>query len=166
VIVPVGTNGTVTVFNSAGSSQVIVDVNGWYTGPNSTVGGAKIVGITPVRLHDTRKSSLGALKAKETRTYQAAGNGGLSAADALNAPTAVILNLTALHTTAPAGSLVAYPAGATPPTSADLSYSGNQNVSNLVVVRLSDAGAFSLTNLGSDATNVLIDVDGFSTMAS
>jgi hypothetical protein len=166
VIVPVGSGGTVTVYNSAGSSHVIVDVNGWYTGPNSTVGGAKLVGITPFRLHDTRKSGLGALKAKETRTYQAAGNGGLPAADAPNAPTAVVLNVTALHTTTPAGSLVAYPAGATPPTAADLSYAGNQNVSNLVVARLSAAGAFSLRNLGSDATNVLIDVDGFSTMAS
>jgi N-acetylmuramoyl-L-alanine amidase-like protein len=166
VIVPVGTNGTVNVFNSAGSSHVIVDVNGWYTGPNSTVGGAKLTGITPFRLHDTRKSSLGALKAKETRTYQAAGNGTLPPADALNAPTAVVLNVTALRTTAPAGSLVAYQAGTTAPTAADLSYSGIQNVSNLVVVKLSAAGGFSLTNLGTDATNVLIDVDGFYTMAS
>jgi N-acetylmuramoyl-L-alanine amidase len=166
VIVPVGTNGTVNVFNSAGSSHVIVDVNGWYTGPNSTVGGAKLVGITPFRLHDTRQSGLGALKVKETRTYQAAGNGGLPPADALNAPTAVVLNVTALHTTAPAGSMVAFPAGATQPTAADLSYAGNQNVSNLVVVKLSAAGGFSLTNIGPDATNALIDVDGFYTMAS
>jgi hypothetical protein len=166
VIVPVGTNGTVNIFNSAGSSHVIVDVNGWYTGPNSTVGGAKLVGITPFRLHDTRKSGLGALNVKETRTYQAAGSGGLPPADALNAPTAVVLNVTALHTTSRAGSMVAFPAGATPPTAADLSYSGTQNVSNLVVVRLSSAGAFSLTNLGPDATNALIDVNGFYTMAS
>jgi hypothetical protein len=166
VIVPVGANGTVTVYNSAGSSHVIADVNGWYTGPLSTVGGAKLVSITPVRLHDTRKSSLGALKAKETRTYQVAGNGGLPAADALNAPTAVVLNVTAIHTTAPAGSLVAFPAGVTRPTAADLSFSGNQVVSNLVVVRLSAAGAFSLANLGYDVTNAIIDVDGFYTMAS
>jgi hypothetical protein len=166
VIVPVGADGTVTVYNRTGSSHVIADVNGWYTGPLSTDGGAKLVGITPFRLHDTRKSSLGALKAKERRTFQAAGNGGLPAADALNAPTAVVLNLTAIHTTAPAGSLVAFPDGVTPPTAADLSFSGNQTVSNLVVVRLSAAGAFSLANLGSDATNVLIDVEGFSTMGS
>jgi hypothetical protein len=166
VIVPVGTNGTVNVYNSAGSSHVIVDVNGWYTGPNSTVGGARLVGITPFRLHDTRNSGLGALQVKETRTYQAAGNGGLPATDALNAPTAVVLNVTALHTTTRAGSMVAYPAGANPPTAADISYSGIQNVSNLVVVRLSAAGAFSLANLGPDATNALIDVDGFYTMAS
>ena len=166
VIVPVGTNGTVNVFNSAGSSHVIVDVNGWYTGPNSTVGGGKLVGITPFRLHDTRRSGLGPLKVKETRTYQAAGNGGIPPADALNAPTAVVLNVTALHPVTRAGSLVAFPAGATPPTAADISYAGVQNVSNLVVIRLSSAGAFSLKNLGPDAVDALIDVDGFYTMAS
>jgi hypothetical protein len=122
VIVPVGADGTVTVYNRVGSSHVIVDVNGWYTSPLSAAGGAELAGITPFRLHDTRKSSLGALKAKETRTYQVAGTGGLPAADALNAPTAVVLNLTASPTTTTAGSLVAFPAGVTPPAAADLSF--------------------------------------------
>jgi hypothetical protein len=164
VIVPVGADGTVTVYNRAGSSHVIVDVNGWYTSPFSAVGGAKLIGITPFRLEDTRKSSLGALKAKETRTYQVAGKARLPAADALNAPAVVVLNVTAIHTTTTAGSLVAFPAGVTRPTAADLSFSGNQVVSNLVVVRLSATGAFSLANLAPDATNALIDVDGFYTV--
>jgi hypothetical protein len=117
-------------------THAIVDVNGWYTSPFSTAGGTKLIGITPFRLEDTRKSSLGALRAKETRTYQVAGKAGLLAADALNAPTAVVLNVTAIHTTT-AGSLVAFPAGVTRPTAADLSFAANQVVSNLVVVTLS-----------------------------
>jgi hypothetical protein len=165
VVVPVGTNGTVTVYNSSGSSHVIVDVNGWYTSPFSAAGGAKLIGITPFRLEDTRKSSLGALQAKETRTYQVAGRGGLPAAGALNAPTAVVLNLTAIHTTTTtAGSFVAFPAGSTRPVVRDLFFAGNQVVSNLVVVKLSATGAFSLSNVAPDATHALIDVDGFYTM--
>ncbi len=164
VIVPVGADGTVTVYNRTGSSHVIVDVNGWYTSPLSAAGGAKLIGITPFRLEDTRKSSLGALGAKETRTYQVAGKAGLPATDALNAPTAVVLNVTAIHTTTTTGSLVVFPAGATQPTAADLSFSGNQVVSNLVVVKLSATGALSLANLGPDAAHALIDVDGFYTM--
>src|SRR6266508_1677521 len=164
VIVPVGADGTVTVYNRAGSSHVIVDVNGWYTSPYSVAGGAKLIGITPFRLEDTRKSSLGALRANETRIYQVAGQAGLPAADALNAPTAVVLNVTAIHTTTTAGSFVVFPAGVARPPAGDLSFAGNQVVANLVVVRLSATGAFSLANVAPDATHALIDVDGFYTM--
>lgn len=163
VIVPVGADGTVTVYNQTGSAHAIVDVNGWYTSPSSTADGAKLTGITPFRLADTRKTSVGALQPKETRTFQVAGKAGLPGVDALNAPTVVVLNLTTIHTTTRSGSLVAFPAGTTRPTAADLSYAGNQVASNLVVVRLSETGAFSLGNLGSDATQALIDVYGFYT---
>jgi len=92
-----------------------------------------------------------------------AGNAGLPAADALNAPTAVVLNVTAIHTATTAGSFVVFPAGVTRPTSRDVIFAGNQVVSNLVVVRLSATGAFSLANVAPDATQALIDVDGFYT---
>jgi len=51
----------------------------------------------------------------------------------------------------------------TRPTSRDVIFAGNQVVSNLVVVRLSATGAFSLANVAPDATQALIDVDGFYT---
>jgi hypothetical protein len=93
-----------------------------------------------------------------------AGKARLPAADALNAPAVVVLNVTAIHTTTTAGSFVVFTAGVTRPTAGDLSFAGNQVVSNLVVVRLSATGAFSLANAAPDATHALIDVDGFYTM--
>ena len=59
VLHPVGPDGTVTIYNRAGSSHVVVDVNGWYTGPGSSAGGARFVGLTPSRLEDTRQSPSG-----------------------------------------------------------------------------------------------------------
>ena len=35
-IVPVGPDGTITIYNRAGTSHVVVDVNGWYTGTGSS----------------------------------------------------------------------------------------------------------------------------------
>jgi hypothetical protein len=164
VIVPVGTDGTVTIYNSSGSSHVIVDVNGWYTGPWSVAGGSKFVGLTPSRIEDTRRSPLGPL-VNETRTYQAAGFGGIPAAEAPNAPTAVVLNVTAIHTTTTtSGRLTVYPADiATVPTTSDVIFAGNQVVCNLVVVRLAPGGAFSLASVAPDATNAIVDVLGYYT---
>ncbi len=48
VIVPVGSNGNISLFNLAGSTHVIVDVLGWF--PT----GAGFNGLTPARLMDTR----------------------------------------------------------------------------------------------------------------
>lgn len=164
VIVPVGSNGTVTIYNPYGSSHVIVDVNGWYTAPASVAGGSAFVGLTPFRFEDTRQSPLGPL-VHETRTYQVAGSAGVPAADAPNAPTAVVLNVTAVHSgTTTGGYFTIYPADlATRPLASDLNFAGKQVVPNLVVVKLSPNGAFSLASVAPDATNAIIDVLGYYT---
>ena len=48
VVVPVGANGQISLFNNAGGVDVIVDVLGWF--PT----GASYTGLTPARLMDTR----------------------------------------------------------------------------------------------------------------
>jgi hypothetical protein len=164
VIVPVGADGTVTIYNRAGTSHVIVDAGGWYTAPGSVAGGSRFVGLTPSRFEDTRRSVLGPL-VKEARTYRVAGNAGIPPAGAQNAPTAVVLNVTAVHTaTTTGGYFTLYPADVTTrPLASDLNFKGNQVVGNLVVVKLAPDGGFTLASLAPDATHAVIDVLGYYT---
>jgi hypothetical protein len=165
VLVPVGADGTITIYNRAGTSQVIVDVGGWYAAPGSTAaGGSRFVGLPPARFEDTRRSALGPL-VKEARTYRVAGNAGIPAAGAPDAPTAVVLNVTAIHTTTTTGGyFTLYPAdAATRPLASDLNFKGNQVVANLVVVKLAPDGGFTLASVAPDATHAVIDVFGYYT---
>jgi hypothetical protein len=163
-IVPVGPDGTITIYNRAGTSHVVVDVNGWYTGPGSLAGGARFVGLTPSRLEDTRQSAAGPL-VNEARTYQVAGAGGIPAAGGPGAAAAVVLNVTAVHATATTGGyFTLYPADIpTRPLASDLNFKGNQVVPNLVVVKLSPDGRFTLASAAPDATHAVIDLLGYYT---
>jgi len=164
VIVPVGADGSINIYNRAGTSHVVVDINGWYTGPGSVTGGARFVGLTPSRFEDTRTSALGPL-VKEERTYQVAGSAGIPAAGAPDAPTAVVLNVTAVHSaTTTGGYFTLYPSDATSrPLTSDLNFKGTQVVANLVVVRLAPDGGFTLASSAPDATHAVIDLLGYYT---
>jgi hypothetical protein len=161
-VVPVGADGTITIYNRAGTSHVVVDVNGWYTGPGSLAGGARFVGLTPSRLEDTRQSAAGPL-VNEARSYQAAGAAGIPVAGGPDAPTAVVLNVTAVHAAATTGGyFTLYPADIpTRPLASDLNFKGTQIVPNLVVVKLSPDGRFTLASAAPDATHAVIDVLGY-----
>jgi hypothetical protein len=155
VIVPVGPDGTINIYNRAGTSHVIVDLNGWYTAAGSLADGSRFVGLTPARLEDTRRSALGAL-VNEARTYRVAGSAGVPAAGAPDAPTAVVLNVTAVHTaSATGGFFTLYPS--------DLNFKGNQVVGNLAVVKLSPDGGLTLASSAPDATHAIVDVLGYYT---
>jgi len=164
VIVPVGADGTITIYNRAGTSHVIVDAGGWYTAPGSVAGGSRFVGLTPSRFEDTRQSALGPL-VKEARTYRVAGSAGIPPAGDADAPTAVVLNVTAVHTaTTTGGYFTLYPADvATRPLVSDLNFKGNQVVGNLVVVKLAPDGRFTLASVAPDAAHAVIDVLGYYT---
>jgi hypothetical protein len=164
VLVPVGPDGTITIYNRAGTSHVVVDVNGWYTGPGSLAGGARFVGLTPSRLEDTRQSPSGPL-VNEARSYLAAGAAGIPAAGGPDAPTAVVLNVTAVHAAATTGGyFTLYPADSpSRPLASDLNFKGSQIVPNLVVVKLSPDGRFTLASSAPDATHAVIDVLGYYT---
>ena len=163
-IVPVGPDGTITIYNRAGTSHVVVDVNGWYTGTGSSPGGARFVGLAPFRLEDTRQSPTGPL-VNEARSYQVAGAAGIPAAGGPDAPTAVVLNVTAVHAaTTTGGYFTLYPADVTTrPLASDLNFRGSQVVPNLVVVKLAPDGRFTLSSAAPDATHAVIDVLGYYT---
>ena len=53
VIVPVAADGTISVYNYAGSTDAVVDVDGWYSSATGPVG-STFTPVAPLRLADTR----------------------------------------------------------------------------------------------------------------
>lgn len=156
VIVKVGSNGRVSMYNEAGSTQVLADVVGWYSTPDGV--GSAYVPLNPARLLDTRFGN-GAPAAPvgpgETLNLSVLNRGGVPA----EGVSAVVLNVTAVGPTGPSY-LTAWPTGQTQPNASNLNYKAGQVVPNLVVVKVGANGSVSLYNdVGS--THVLADVVGW-----
>ena len=153
VIVPVSSTGRVTLYNSTGSTDVIVDINGYFTNGSSAANNASLfTAITPVRVLDTRQTS-GPLGAGATITQQLAGVDGIS-----STVSAVVTNVTAVDTTA-ASYFTVYPGGS-PPTASDVNWDAGQIVPNLTVATLSSSGSISIYNNAGSA-NVIVDAFGY-----
>ena len=146
--VKLGTGGRVTIYNNAGSTDVIVDVNGWFT--DSSVAGAAGVftPLTPARILNVP------VGAGSTVTAQVTGQGGVPAAGV----SAVVLNATAV-TPGAGGWLTAFPTGSTRPATADLNYAAGQTRSELVVVAVGTGGKVDVYS--SAGAQVLVDAVGW-----
>jgi len=153
VVVPVGAGGEISISNDLGTTDVIVDVNGYFTDGSSTPSNASLyTPITPTRLVDTRTTG-GTLGAGGTYIAQIGGSGGIG----LSA-TAAVLNVTATNTTA-ASDFTVYPGGTRPGTS-DLNWQTGQTVPNLTVATLSETGAIAVYNVAGSA-DLIIDAFGY-----
>ena len=163
VIVPVGANGQVSFYNSQGSTDVVVDLEGYFApeAASSTIGA--YVPVTPARITDTRAGSgepnAGhTLSAGSVLNVVAAGAGGVPAGGVM----AVVLNVTATDTTQ-ASYLTVYPQGSTRPTASNLNWVAGQTRANRVVVPVNPAtGEVSIYNANGSA-DVVVDVDGYFT---
>ncbi len=127
------TAGQVSIFNGAGSTDVVADVNGWFT--NSTTGGngSRFTPVTPARIVDSRYGTGGFSTPwgpSSGRPIAVAGQGGVPLMSDPNPPTAVVVNITATDTTS-ASALIAWPDGAAQPLSSDLNWSRAATVPNL-----------------------------------
>jgi len=151
--------GAESIYNGLGSADAIVDVNGYFT--DSTASGAGFFTLFPSRIVDTRNNTGGfgtaPLGAAATMTVTVEGHGGVPA----TLVKAVILNVTVTNPTT-ASDLVIWPHGATMPTASDLNFAAGQTVPNLVVVKLSAAGAIDIFN-AFGTTHVIVDVVGYYT---
>ncbi|HEX6919912.1 MAG TPA: PKD domain-containing protein, partial [Actinomycetes bacterium] len=163
VVVPVGSDGTVKIFNSTGRTNVVVDVSGWYTATGGTSALGSLYGTRgPQRLADSRTGSggLSTFGPGATETLQVSGRAGVPGAGSARKPTAVVLNVTAVGPTR-SGYLTVYPADlATRPTASDINFTAGQSVPNLVLVRLPANGKLRLFN-SVGTTNVVVDVQGW-----
>jgi hypothetical protein len=158
VIGKLGTNGQVALFNSAGQTDVIADVEGWF--PASS----ELTALVPARLMDTRPGAT-------TVDGMFAGGGALSAGGSVNLTVlnrggvpasgvgAVVLNVTVAGATAP-GYITAWPAGAAQPLASNLNFVAGQIVPNLVIASVGSSGQVSLFN-SAGSTQLVVDVVGW-----
>lgn len=162
VMVKLDANGQVDLYNHAGSVDVVVDVNGWFSDGTTASAGSGFTGVTPSRILDTR-SGLGGIAspvgAGGSIALQVAGRGGVPAMSASAPPKAVVLNVTATDTTAPSF-LTVWPDGTSRPWTSDLNWIAGVTIPNLTVVRIGPDGEIDLYNhLGS--ADIVVDVIGY-----
>ncbi len=160
VVVPVPDDGRLSLYNEAGTADLIVDVLGWFPkGPAFT-------GLPPARLMDTRANvqtidglfrSQGPLAPGETRIVKVAGRDGSGVpADATGS---IALNVTVTNPTA-VSFLTVFPSGSPRPNASNLNFVGGQSVANMVIVPIGPSGEVSIFN-ESGSTDVVVDVLGW-----
>ncbi len=147
--VKVGADHAITVYNDQGSTDLVVDVVGYYRADDSIVNTDRdrFVPQAPERKYDSRTGTNTALAEGETRTIDL----GLTA-------DAVVVNLTVTEPTK-GGFVTLFPANvATPPTASNINFVATQTIANLATVKL-DAGKVKLYN-PAGTTHVVLDVVG------
>ena len=104
VIVPLGPDQDVCVYNSLGSINFILDLNGWFGTGSESSPGAYFWAVTPTRICDTRSAAAtgystecsGSPSAPPRASLPVAGVDGIPAAGGSTPPVAVIANVTAV----------------------------------------------------------------------
>jgi Fibronectin type III domain len=121
VIATLGAGGRVSIFNPAGSVDIVVDVGGWFTDSSNHGGGSALFSY-PVRVYDSRvyRSPLGPLEPRIV-DYN------------ISITTALVLNVTGTEGTA-ATFLTLWPDRTPRPPTSDLNPAAGQTVANLAVV--------------------------------
>lgn len=165
VYVKIASNGAVDVYNYNGSTDVIIDVNGYFSdGSGGCSTGNQYYSLPPARIIDTRQCTpCGApigpysspLTGGATDTVTVAGSGALLPATA--GAQAVVANVTATDTTQ--GSFFTLWPSGNRPNASDLNWVAAQTVPNLCVTELS-SGQLQLYNYYGSA-DAIIDVDGY-----
>jgi len=153
VVVRVGADGKVGLFNNAGTVDVIFDVVGWY---GST--GDSYNALPPQRILDTRTGAGdtgGAFQTGEQRSEQVLNVGGVPASGV----TAVILNVTVTEPTG-ASYLTVFPSGTGAPNASNLNFTPGLTIPNLVVARVGNDGKVAVFNNAGNV-HVIFDVVGW-----
>ncbi|MGY2746614.1 hypothetical protein [Arthrobacter sp. UYCu723] len=153
VTVPVGADGKVTVFNrSAGTTQLIADVAGYYLPGTPTASGA-FKAIGPTRALDTRTGS--AVGADSAVSFRVSGANGIPAN-----VSAVVFNLTV---TSPKsfGFVTAFASGTARPNASNLNFNTGQTIPNLAAVPVGSDGRVSLFNRSSGSSQLIADIAGY-----
>ena len=158
VIVPVGSNGQISIYNRAGLTHVVVDVLGWFDVD------AGYTGFVSARLLDTR---LGA----GTIDGQFAGQGQSGPASVSKLTVlgrggvpdtgvgAIAINVTTTQPCA-ASYITVYPGGTARTIASNLNFNPGQTIANMVIVPVGSDGTISLYN-NAGQTHVIVDVLGW-----
>jgi adhesin/invasin len=149
VIVPVSSTGKVNFYNKFGSTDLIVDVDGYYT--DATAAGKLFTPMTPNRVIDTRLQG-GTIGQAQSSTYAVGGFAGVP-----SGATGVIFNVTVTNTTA-SSYLTVYPNAR--PLASDLNWVAGQTIPNMTQATLSSTGTVSFYN-NTGSTDLVVDLSGF-----
>jgi hypothetical protein len=160
VFASVGTNGKVSLFNSAGSADVIADLVAWIPS------GAAFAAMTPVRVMDTRTGYGNYGVASPAGLVKPVGSIGADQVDLdlrawatePGATAAYVLNVTVLDAS-DQSYLTAWPTGSAQPVVSNLNYPPHGVTPNLVVVKAGTLGRVSLRNFSGTA-HVIVDLVG------
>jgi hypothetical protein len=159
VIVPVGADGTVSVYTN-NPSHIVVDVTGYITDGSAVATTAGLfVPVPTARASDTRLDPGGGLSLGSTRTVQLTGLAAPLPNVAAGA-SAVSLNLTAVDGAGP-GFLVAFPSGTTRPPTSSVNFTATDPVANGGLLKLSTGGALDV--FSNQSADFVIDVNGYFT---
>jgi len=157
VTVKLAADGTVRIYNNAGSVDVVADVVGWF-GDNTATTGARLQPLTPARILDTRNGT-GAppapLGQNQSLNLQITGQGGVPTSGV----SGVLLNVTATAGTLPSY-LTVWPAGVTQPLASNLNFTPGEDIPNLVAVGVGAGGKVSIYN-NAGSVGVVADVVGW-----
>lgn len=154
VVMGIGDDGCIEVFNSHGETHCLVDVFGYATAG----GGDRFTPLPPARLFDSRDGRgipAGKLGGQRPVDIQVAGNAGVPTSGA----TAVVMNLTAARTDS-VGFLRLTPTGRPRAETSNVNFFAGDVVPNIVICQLGDGGRITLDADGSGA-DVIGDVFGY-----
>ncbi|MFJ2747840.1 hypothetical protein [Streptomyces sp. NPDC087297] len=155
VIVPVGKNGYVNLYNYGERSvDLIADVTGYFT--RSSANG--YTPTDPTRFVDTREglgTSRGMVPGRGQFGVQVAGTRGIPAG-----AKAVALNVTVTNPRT-AGYLTVFPGGQSAPNTSNVNFTSGQTIANSVIVPVGADGKIMVRNGSWDPADVVVDVVGY-----
>jgi hypothetical protein len=158
VIAKVGADGSISVFNSAGNTHVVIDITGWYA--SSTA----LTTFTPARILDTRAGqstvdgkfvATGTASPGEVLRIPVVGRAGVPSTGVGS----VSVNVTAVTSTSD-GNLTIFPSGSAQPPTSNLNFRRGQVVSNAVMAKVGPDGTISIFNSAGN-THIIVDVNGW-----
>ncbi|MFJ7289763.1 hypothetical protein ACIQUC_15740 [Curtobacterium sp. NPDC098951] len=155
--VQLSADGKITIYNANSTMDLAIDIQGYFTATGSS--GAM---FTPGsgRIFDTRAAGSTILAGNETRAIAVAGQQGVPVmGSGINS---VVLTLTAKAANGSGWGRV-WANGTSEPDTASLRYDNGTIRSNTITVPVGANGKVSLHNLGTGATDFIIDVQGWYT---
>ena len=156
-VLPLSPSGDITVTNNAGTTDLVIDVVGWYDTAASDAPG--LTTRAPFRAVDTRSGTgtlAAPLGAGHFRTVALAGTGPVPAG-----VSAVVANVTVTGGTS-ASHLTTWPSDRTRPSASNLNWPAGDTRANLAVIPLAPDGTANLFN-NTGSANVVVDVVGWFT---
>ena len=155
-IVPSGNGGAAVSVYASDTTDVVLDVNGYFSPPK--ISSVAFYPVTPCRIADTRTDHGGGgpITGGTTQDFQVIGVANCPGVPAT--ATAYSLNFTAIPN-GPLGYLTAWPAGGAQPTVSTLNDPTGTIVANAAIVARGVGGDISV--FPTNTTNLLIDINGY-----